>query len=194
MSRQYVRIPLIISLLLAIITKGQGSELDVKFYINPSHLPPEMGMTETATNFISFYDFLDYAICKSLEPLQLKGPFYRFARLFLWDISNINWLATVVHELGHGQRIVDSGAGVAYSIWLLLLLLALSLTINLTCPRMCGWWSMMRCAGRWRALLRQSVRRRPPAEMESSGIRRLLCPAGNKQAARKGKGGNKISR
>ncbi len=32
-------------------------------------------MTETATNFISFYDFLNYSICKILEPLQLKGPF-----------------------------------------------------------------------------------------------------------------------
>lgn len=93
-----------------------GFASEVKFYVNPSHPPPEMGMTETATNFISFYDLLDYAICKGLEPLKLRGPFYRFGKLLLWDISNINWLETVVHELGHGQRAREDGIGAAYYI------------------------------------------------------------------------------
>lgn len=105
---------LIISLFVGCVSVN--SEPQLQFYINPSHPPPEMGMTETAVNFISFYNFFDYAVYEGLAPLKLNGPLYRFAKLLLWDISNINWLGTVVHELGHGQRAVENGWGIGYYI------------------------------------------------------------------------------
>lgn len=89
---------------LAIFFSFQNPNREIQFLLNPAYPPPEMGMEETATNLVSLYELVDYALARGLEPLNINSWPWRVAKFLLWDLSNVSFLGTLNHELGHGHR------------------------------------------------------------------------------------------
>ena len=94
----------------------QNPNREIQFLLNPAYPPPEMGMEETATNLVALYELVDYALTKGFEPLNINGWPWRIAKFLFWDLSNVSFLGTLNHELGHGHRHRDFGGTPSYSL------------------------------------------------------------------------------
>jgi len=94
----------------------QNPNREIQFLLNPTYPPPEMGMEETATNLVALYELIDYALTKGFEPLDINSWQWRVAKFLLWDLSNVSFLGTLNHELGHGHRHRDFGGNPSYSL------------------------------------------------------------------------------